>query len=96
MRTKVDQLAYVLTPKRTARYRIDPDALTATWVGDLPSAGDTAFAAVVSSTAGDGHLVFNYSSPERHRWWPWIVGQLRPTHIYSAELETMAPSGRGS
>ncbi|HRW38903.1 MAG: exo-alpha-sialidase [Acidimicrobiales bacterium] len=95
-RTKVDQLAYVLTPKRTARYRIDPDALTATWLHDLPSAGDTAFAAVVPAADGEGHLVFNYSSRLDRGWWPWVVGQLRPTHVYSAELDGASPSGGGS
>lgn len=86
LRTKVDQLAYWLTPKRTALYRIDPDALTATWLADLPSAGDTAFAGSVPTVDGTGHLVFNYSSPVDRGWWPWCVGQLRPTHIYSAEV----------
>ncbi|HEX7133316.1 MAG TPA: hypothetical protein VF228_12115 [Iamia sp.] len=90
VRTKVDQLVYALTPKRTAVYRIDPEALTATWLGDLPSAGDTAFAAVVPSASGDGHLVFNYTSPVRRRWWPWVVGQLRPTSIYSVEVSGLA------
>lgn len=86
LRTKVDQLAYWLTPKRTAVYRIDPDKLTATWLVDLPSAGDTAFAGAVETADGEGHLVFNYSSPVNKRWWPWALGQLRPTHIYSVEL----------
>ena len=63
-----------------------PDALTATWLADLPSAGDTAFAGAVPTTDGRGHLVFNYSSPPARRWWPWVVGQLRPTHIYVVEV----------
>ena len=66
--------------------RIDPDALTATWLADLPSAGDTAFAGAVATTDGQGHLVFNYSSPTDRRWWPWMVGQLRPTHVSSVEI----------
>ena len=86
LRTKVDQLAYWLTPKRTALYRIDPDALTATWLADLPSAGDTAFAGSIPTADGRGHLVFNYSSPPQHRWWPWVLGQLRPTHISVVEV----------
>jgi hypothetical protein len=86
LRTKVNQLAYWMTPKRTALYRIDPDALTATWLADLPSAGDTAFAGAVATTDGQGHLVFNYSSPTDRRWWPWMVGQLRPTHVSSVEI----------
>lgn len=86
LRTRVDQLVYWLTPKRTGLYRIDPEGLTATWLADLPSAGDTAFAGAVPTADGEGHLVFNYSSPVRRGWWPWFVGQLRPTHVYSVEL----------
>ena len=93
LRTKVNQLAYWMTPKRTALYRIDPDALTAEWLTDLPSAGDTAFAGEVPTADGEGHLVFNYSSPVRRGWWPWCVGQLRPTHIYSVELRWDSEAG---
>ncbi len=93
-RTKADQLAYWLTPKRTAVYAIDPDALTATWLVDLPSAGDTAFAGEVVADAADPdngvHLIFNYSSPTNRGWWPWVVGQLNPTHIDAVEV-TIAP-----
>jgi hypothetical protein len=93
-RTKLDQAAYWLTPKRTALYAIDPDALTATWVTDLPSAGDTAFAGEVPvdpAHPDDGrHLIFNYSSRVDRGWWPWVAGQLRPTHIYAIEA-TIAP-----
>ncbi|HWJ97944.1 MAG TPA: hypothetical protein VNQ33_07270 [Acidimicrobiales bacterium] len=94
VRTKANQLAYWLTPKRTALYRIDPDALTATWLADLPSAGDTAFVGSVATADGQGHLVFNYSSPVERRWWPWFVGQLCPTHVYSVELRP-DPGGDG-
>ncbi|MCU1369023.1 MAG: hypothetical protein JWO77_217 [Ilumatobacteraceae bacterium] len=86
LRSRVDQLVYRLTPKRTGLFRIDPDALTATWIEDLPSAGDTASASAVETADGEGHLVFNHSSPVHKRWWPWALGQLRPTHIYSVEL----------
>lgn len=92
VRTRVDQLAYWLTPKRTAVYAVDPDARTLTWCADLPSAGDTAFAAEVPAspddtgrTSGD-HLIFNYSSPPARGWWPWLVGQLRPTQVYAVDL----------
>ncbi len=89
-RTRLNQLAYWLTPKRTAIYQIDPEALTATWLGDLPSAGDTAFAATVP--LGDHrHLVFNYSSPVTLGWLPWLAGQLMPTHIYATTLRLPPP-----
>lgn len=94
LRTKVDQAAYWLTPKRTALYAIDPDARTATWLTDLPSAGDTAFAGEVPADPrhpDDGrHLVFNYSSRVDRGWWPWMVGQLNRTHIYALDV-TIAP-----
>jgi hypothetical protein len=93
VRTKIDQIAYWLTPKRTAIYAIDPERLTAVWCTDLPSAGDTAFAGSVPLASRDGdaatttrHLVFNYSSPVDRGWYPWVVGQLRPTHIYAIEV----------
>jgi hypothetical protein len=90
VRTRVQQLAYSLTPKRTAVYRIDPEELTATWLGDLPSAGDTAFAGEVPHAEDPRrHVVFNYTSPVRHRWWPWMLGQLRPTQLYSVELSDL-------
>jgi len=85
-RTKINQLAYWLTPKRTAVYAIDPESLRATWCTDLPSAGDTAFAAGVPLPDGRGQLVVNYSSPTQHGHWPWLVGQRNPTHIYAVEL----------
>ncbi len=94
-RTKVDQVAYALTPKRTAVYEVDPDTLTATWQGDLPSAGDTAFAAEVPLDEAGAYLVFNYSSPTRHAHWPWIIGQLNPTHIYAVKVRLPPPSTPG-
>jgi hypothetical protein len=94
-RTKLDQLLYWLTPKRTAVYAIDPDELTATWLIDLPSAGDTAFASSVPlDDRGERRLLYNYSSPIERGWWPWLVGQLRPTHIYAGEL-VVSPAGGG-
>lgn len=86
LRTRLDHLAYWATPKRTAAYEIDPDQLSATWLCDLPSAGDTAFAAQVPLAPGR-HLIANYSSPLSRGWWPWMVGQLRPTHIHALEID---------
>ena len=89
LRTKVNMVAYALTPKRTALFRIELDGPSATWLADLPSAGDTAFAGHVTSADGRGHVIFNYSSPPHRRWWPWLVGQLRPTHIYSVVIDDL-------
>jgi hypothetical protein len=88
-RIKVDQAVYWLTPKRTSLYAVDVDGLHAHWLVDLPSAGDNAFGASVALGSGR-HLVANYTSPTLHRWWPWMMGQLRPTSIYSIELTVSA------
>jgi len=79
-RTRINQLAWWLTPKRTALWRVDPDALSLLHVTDLPSAGDTSFAAAVQDPDG-GHLIANYTSPPRHPRRPWVLGQLMPTAI---------------
>ena len=94
-RTKASMRAQQRAGKRVGRYapygyRIDPDELTATWVADLPSAGDTSFAGAVPTADGEGQLIFNYSSPVDRGWWPWVVGQLRPTHIYSVEVRGLS------
>ncbi|MCX7620544.1 MAG: hypothetical protein N2037_06830 [Acidimicrobiales bacterium] len=87
-RTKLNQLVYWLTPKRTSVYRIDPETLATTWLADLPSAGDTAFAASVP-LGSHRHLVFNYSSPLNRGWLPWLAGQLGRTHIYRTTISVL-------
>lgn len=81
----VYQLAYWFTPKRTALWEIDAESLSVRWVLDLPSRGDTAFAAGVRL---DAHrwLVFNYSSDVDGPDTSWLRGQLGRTHIYSQVL----------
>ena len=72
-------------PKRCALWRIDPEALTATFVLDLPSRGDTCFASVLPR--GDGaFLVYNYSSPIDGPDVGWLMGQTGPTLIYRQML----------
>lgn len=74
-------LGGLLSRKRTALYRVEPDGLV--HLADLPSAGDTSYPAVVED--GDEWIVSYYSSdPERDL--PWIVGMLRPTRIYLARI----------
>lgn len=79
------QLAYWVTPKRTALWEVDPDTLSVRWVLDLPSRGDTAFAAGVRLDARRW-LVFNYSSDPDGPDKSWLRGQLTPTQIYSQVL----------
>lgn len=84
-RALANQLDYWQRPKRCALWRIDPDALTVTWLMDLPSAGDTCFPEALRLSR-DRWLVFNYSSPtatDPEAPDPsWLDGQLGPTHIY--------------
>lgn len=77
---RLDQAVWSLTRKRSALYRVDPDAGTVTWELDLPSRGDTSFAAVVPEPDGS-LLVADYSSPAGGGDVRWIQGQLRGTEI---------------
>lgn len=75
------QMDYWIQPKRCALWKIDPVALSATWVLDLPSAGDTCFPEAVD-LGGDRQLVFNYSSPLGQDPEPnWLTGQMNETQI---------------
>jgi len=89
------QTDYWGKPKRCALWEIDPDALTARFVLDLPSRGDTCFASVVPR-GDDAYALFNYSSsldvlpdaPDPS----WLQGQIGETLIYRQRL--VMPSGR--
>ncbi len=90
-RTRAYQALYSATPKRTALYEVHPEAGTLTWLADLPSAGDTAFAGGVP-LGGGRWLVANYSSPLHRGWWPWAFAQTRPTHLSWVEVD-LDPGG---
>ncbi len=93
-RTRVYQLAYWWTPKRTAVWQIDPDSLEATWLCDLPGRGDCCFPALIAH--GDGRFtVYDYSSAIDRPNRPWLAGQLSRSSIYSVELRVARPA-RGS
>ncbi len=97
LRTRLYQGIYWATPKRSTLWSVDPDALTVTPLADLGGVGDTSFGAQVP--LGDGrHLIFDYSSPPRPSWRPWIVGQLqvhrRSTASRSTSPRPTARSGR--
>lgn len=77
---RVDQAVWSLTRKRSSLYRVDPDRGTLDVVLDLPSRGDTSFAAVVAEPDGS-LLVADYTSPESGGDHMWLRGQLRPTVI---------------
>ncbi len=76
---RADQAVWSLTRKRSALWRLDPDRPTIDHVADLPSAGDTSFAAVVADD--DSLLVADYRTPAATGDVMWLRGQLRPTEI---------------
>lgn len=73
--------ASVLGRKRTALYKVLPDKLI--WLSDLPSAGDTSYAGVV--TLGQDLFVSYYTS-DITRDWPWLIGMVSPTEIRLAKV----------
>lgn len=85
-----DLLAYSLTPKTTAIYRIERDARQLVHIMDLPGTGDTAFPAIRRL---DAHrfLLANYTSPVDQPELSWLDGQISPegTSIYLLELSFM-------
>jgi len=97
LRTRAYQASYSLTRKRTAVYDVDlPDepgaGLGLTHLGDLPSRGDTAFAAVVDADGGDPveadrWTIFNYTSPLDGPDLPWLASQLRTTQIVAVDVD---------
>lgn len=79
------EVAFWITPKRTALYRIDRSNRRVDHLVDLPSRGDTAFPAIVQIDE-DSYVVFNYSSDIDGFDRPWLLGQICPTAIYATEL----------
>lgn len=75
------QLAYWGEPKRCALWRIDPDALTAEHVLDLPTRGDTCFPEIIPL---DEHryLVADYTSPPDGPDLAWQPAQVGVTETY--------------
>lgn len=79
------QNTYWGTPKRCALWELDEDDLTATWVLDLPSNGDTCFASVIPLSETK-YLLYNYSSPLDDPDLAWREGQHGETFIYRTTL----------
>lgn len=82
-----DLLAYSLTPKTTAIYRIDKATRTVVHQMDLPGVGDTAFPSV-RRTSADTYLLANYTSPLDDPEISWLDGQISPagTQVYLMDL----------
>jgi len=71
----------ILGRKRTSLFHVTPGGLT--YLSDLPSAGDTAYAGVV--LRGDELYVCYYTSPIEKDY-PWIVGMMTPSDIRMAQV----------
>ncbi len=77
---------YSATRKRTAIYEILPEERRTVLLADLPSQGDTAFAASVP--LGEGrHWVANYTSPLDGRDLPWFFGQLLGSVVVGFDVD---------
>jgi hypothetical protein len=86
LRTRVEQAAYWTSRKRSGLWEIDPDSLAVTWLADLPSRGDTSYAAVLPGSGDDSFVVVDYTSPVDGPDTSWVRGQLRPTTIVASEV----------
>jgi hypothetical protein len=89
LQTLLYQLDYWRYPKRCSVWEVDAETLAVRWQVDLPSRGDTCFAAVSPAGAGRFH-VYNYSSPIEGPDLPWVAGQLGGTMIYRSQLHIPA------
>lgn len=74
----------IFARKRTSIFRVDGAPNPGlTWITDVPSAGDTAYAGVALH-AGD--LYFSYYTSPIDRDYPWVVGMFNPTAIRMAKV----------
>jgi hypothetical protein len=89
VRIRVDQLAWWVTRKRSALYRLSGDGTSIEWMADLPSRGDTSFAGVIVEDDGS-LLVADYTSPESTGDPRWVRGQLGPTVIQFLRVRRQA------
>jgi hypothetical protein len=71
----------VLSRKRTALYRVEPDRLVR--LSDLPSSSDTSYAGVV---VRDDALYVDYYTSRIDRDWPWLFGMLSRSDIRMARI----------
>jgi hypothetical protein len=80
-RGPLTRLGSVFARKRTSLFRVEPERLS--WLSDLPSAGDTAYAGAVLR---DGWLWTEYYTSRIDRDYPWLLGMFLPTELRMARL----------
>jgi hypothetical protein len=78
----------IFSHKRTSLFLISESGLT--WLADLPSTGDTAYAGIA---AWNGQLVISYYTSDPSRDYSWIKGMLRPTRINITQITLTELSG---
>jgi len=88
-RGPLTRLGGLLSRKRTAVYRVEPERLV--HLSDLPSSGDTSYAGVVCR--GDALFVDYYTS-RIDRDWPWLLAMFLPTGIRMARIDLEALRAR--
>ena len=71
----------VLSRKRTALYRVEPDRLVR--LSDLPSSSDTSYAGVALR---DDALYVDYYTSRIDRDWPWLFGMFARSEIRMARI----------
>lgn len=79
------RLGGVLSRKRTALYRVEPERLV--WLSDLPSAGDTSYAGVV---VRGGQVYVDYYTSRIDRDFPWLLGMFLRTDVRVARFRAEA------
>jgi len=85
------EVDYWNKPKRCSLWKVDPTALSVSFLVDLPSKGDTCFASTWQPTA-DRYVIYNYTSPLGGTDDPtWMQGQLQATEIYRLVLDFSQP-----
>ena len=86
IRTRLYDVVYSATRKRSALWEIDPETLNVIWVTDLPSRGDTSFGAVLTGDGGSFDVV-DYTSPLDGPDTSWIRGQLGRTQVIATRVD---------
>jgi hypothetical protein len=72
----------IVSHKRTSIFRVEESNLT--WLSDLPSAGDTAYAGVA---LWNQKIIISYYTSDPRRDVSWIAGMLAPTSVRVVILE---------
>lgn len=85
-RTRLYQLIYWATPKRTALWHVDPATLALTRLTDLPGRGDCCFPAITKNSTG-GYTIYDYSSALNRPNRPWFFGQRGATTLYEVDVQ---------